>query len=184
MSYWHNPQGLTPKAYICGFCSNKVASSKGYIGSNNAVLYLCSNCDEPTYFFGLGGQLPDVAPGNSVQHLPADIESLYNEARNSVAASCYTGSVLICRKLLMNIGVQQGAETGKAFIFYIDYLAEKGFIPPNGRGWVDHIRKKGNEATHEIVLMSKEDCEDLIAFSEMLIKFIYEFPSKIPSTSA
>jgi hypothetical protein len=55
-----------------------------------------------------------------------------------------------------------------------------GYVPPNGKGWVDHIRKKGNEATHEILLMSKTDAEELITFVEMLLKFIYEFPSRIP----
>ncbi len=96
----------------------------------------------------------------------------------------YTGAVLLCRKLLMNIGVKQGAEEGKPFIHYVNYLADQGYIPPNGRGWVDHrCRKKGNEATHEIALMSKADCEDLIAFSEMLMKFIYEFPNKVRSAS-
>ena len=45
---------------------------------------------------------------------------------------------------------------------------------------VDHIRKKGNEANHEIVLMEKEDAEDLLVFSEMLLKFIYEFPKRVP----
>ncbi len=29
--------------------------------------------------------------------------------------------------------------------------------------------------------MSDRDAQELIAFSEMLLKFIYEFPSKIPS---
>lgn len=80
----------------------------------------------------------------------------------------------------MNIGVELGAEEGKSFVFYVNYLADQGYIPPNGRGWVDHIRKKGNEATHEIALMSKEDAEELISFSEMLMKFTYEFPNKIP----
>ena len=63
---------------------------------------------------------------------------------------------------------------------YVEYLSNKGYVPPNGRGWVDHIRKKGNEANHEIVLMKKEDAEELILFSEMLLKFIFEFPNKIP----
>jgi hypothetical protein len=52
-------------------------------------------------------------------------------------------------------------------------------VPPNGEEWVDHIRQKGNEANHEIVLMSSEDAKDLITFIEMLLKFIYEFPNKI-----
>jgi hypothetical protein len=82
----------------------------------------------------------------------------------------------------MNIAVAQGATEGLKFIEYVNHLADKGYIPPNGRGWVDHIRKKGNEATHEIALMTQADAEELLAFTEMLLKFVYEFPSRVPST--
>lgn len=82
--------------------------------------------------------------------------------------------------MLMNIAVEQGAKEGLKFIEYVNHLAEDGYIPPNGKGWVDHIRKKGNEATHEIALMGKGDAEELILFSEMLLKFIYEFPARVP----
>ena len=80
----------------------------------------------------------------------------------------------------MNIAVSQGAEENKSFYHYVEYLATNGYVPPNGRGWVDHIRLKGNEATHEIAIMSQQDADDLILFSEMLLKFIYEFPNRIP----
>jgi hypothetical protein len=70
----------------------------------------------------------------------------------------------------------------KLCITYVKHLADSGYVPPNGKGWVDHIRKKGNEANHEIVLMTKADAEELIAFAEMLLKFIYEFPAKVPTT--
>lgn len=80
----------------------------------------------------------------------------------------------------MNIAVTQGATEGLKFIEYVNYLADEGYIPPNGRGWVDHIRKKGNEATHEIALMQHADAEELITFSEMLLRFIYEFPARVP----
>ena len=80
----------------------------------------------------------------------------------------------------MNIAVAQGAKQGESFIAYVEYLANSGFVPPNGRGWVDHIRSKGNEANHEIRLMSQPEAEELISFLEMLLKFIYEFPSKVP----
>ena len=80
----------------------------------------------------------------------------------------------------MNVAVSQGAKAGDTFISYVEYLAANGYVPPNGKGWVDHIRKKGNEATHEIVLMSLDDAQELISFVEMLLKFIYEFPSRVP----
>ena len=66
-------------------------------------------------------------------------------------------------------------------MFYVDFLANSGYVPPNGRGWVDHIRKKGNEATHEIAVMSGADAKELLVFIEMLLKSIYEFPSRIPA---
>ena len=80
----------------------------------------------------------------------------------------------------MNIAVQKKAPENQKFIEYVDYLADKGYIPPDGKSWVDHIRQKGNEATHEIKLMGKKDAEDLVVFSEMLLKFVYEFPSLMP----
>lgn len=83
--------------------------------------------------------------------------------------------------MLMNIAVEQGANEGLKFIEYVEYLAKNGFIPPNGKTWVDHIRRKGNEATHEIALMNQTDAEELVAFVEMLLKFIYEFPARVPA---
>jgi hypothetical protein len=83
----------------------------------------------------------------------------------------------------MNIAVTQGAEEGGSFVGYVEYLASSGFVPPNGRGWVDHIRKKGNEATHEIAPKTEEDAGELISFTEMLLKFIYEFPAKVPAAA-
>jgi hypothetical protein len=119
----------------------------------------------PTYF-SIGQQIPDIAAGSEVQSLPPDVEKLYREARNCVAASAYTAAVLCARKLLMNIAVAQGDQPGRNFFEHIEYLAGKGFVPPNGRGWVDHIRRKGNEATHEIKMMSRADSEELITFIE------------------
>jgi hypothetical protein len=37
-----------------------------------------------------------------------------------------------------------------------------------------------NEANHEIKIMAEADAEDLTGFSEMLLKFVYEFPAKVP----
>ena len=80
----------------------------------------------------------------------------------------------------MNIAVEQGASDGLRFIEYVEYLANNGFIPPNGRTWVDHIRRKGKEATHENALITQADAEEIVAFVEMLLKFVYEFPARVP----
>ena len=80
----------------------------------------------------------------------------------------------------MNVAVWEGAEEGKKFVEYVKFLADKGYVPPHGEGWVDHIRSRGNEANHEIVLMESSDAEELISFVEMLLIFIYEFPGRLP----
>jgi Domain of unknown function (DUF4145) len=182
---WKNLVDLGPRRFTCGFCSLVVASAKGYHTDSLAKTscYICPNCDLPTLFTPKG-QTPGVAPGNAIDHLPKDVEALYDEARNSVAAKAPTAAVLACRKLLMNIAVSLGATTGESFLSYVNYLADKGYVPPNGRGWVDHIRKKSNEANHEILLMSVEDATELITFSEMLLKFIFEFPNRVPAPAA
>jgi len=80
---------------------------------------------------------------------------------------------------LMHIAVDKGAPAGKTFIEYVEYLADNHYVPLNGKIWVDHIRTKGNEANHEINIMAKADALNLINFIEMLLRIIYEFPSRI-----
>jgi Domain of unknown function (DUF4145) len=145
-------------------------------------VHRCSHCRQPTYFDASDPQTPGVLHGNAVESVPEDIANLYDEARKAFSVAAYTASVLTCRKILMNIAVAQGASEGESFLSYIEHLAEAGYVPPHGKGWVDHIRRKGNEANHEIRLMAREDAEELISFVEMLLKFIYEFPARVPST--
>lgn len=179
---WSGVQALNARSFTCGFCGKLVASAQGFASKKTPQtrIYVCPNCEKPTFFPEEGVQVPGIAPGAEVQHLPQDVAGLYSEARNAVAIGSYTAAVLSCRKLLMHIAVAQNAPQGKSFLEYVEHLADSGYVPPNGRGWVDHIRTKGNEANHEIRLMAKEDAEELISFAEMLLKFIYEFPERIP----
>ncbi len=62
---------------------------------------------------------------------------------------------------------------------YVCFLADNVWIPPNGREWVDEIRKRGNEQNHEIVLATREDAAELLDFIEMLLRFVYEFPARM-----
>jgi hypothetical protein len=79
----------------------------------------------------------------------------------------------------MHIAVEKGAAPGDKFIKYVEHLSENNYIPPDAKGWVDHIRTKANEANHEITVMTRIDAEELLSFTEMLLKVIYEFPAAI-----
>ena len=181
---WINLQGVAAQTYICGFCGDKVSSSVGFVVARSGTgrigcIRICPGCNAPTFFLG-ALQFPTSSPGREVAGVPTTLEQMYDEARLSASTGAYTASVMACRKMLMNIAVENGAEPGKSFATYVDYLADKGYVPPNGEEWVDYIRKRGNEANHEIALMSEEDARALIVFLEMLLRFIYEFPQTIP----
>ena len=187
---WYQTQNLPNMKFVCGFCNTSVSSIKGYklgahsdgSGGQAGAAYICPNCGGPSFFPPNGSRYPMPALGSPVPHVPNELNALYEEARRCSSQNCFTGAVLLCRKMLMNIAVQQGAAEGLKFIEYVSFLSDKGFVPPNGKHWVDHIRKKGNEATHEIAIMVEQDAKELVTFVEMLLRFIYEFPNMVPST--
>lgn len=185
MCAWQSRQELSAKRYLCGHCGTEVTSNQGYHeDTRNYNIWLCP-CGCPTFFDNEGRQYPGYSFGNAVSGIKSSkVNELYEEARRCTAAPAYTAAVLACRKLLMHIAVEKGAPTGKRFIEYVKYLSDNHYVPPDGKQWADYIRQKGNEATHEISLMTKQDAEDLISFTEMLLKFVYEFPAKIRSTQA
>jgi hypothetical protein len=182
---WSGDREIQVQRFICGHCGSDVASQKGlngaYKGHNpGAYISICPNCSFPTFIVSAELQIPGVRYGNDVEGIDeATVQQLYNEARDCTAASAHTAAVLCCRKILMHIAVAKGAEAGENFASYVDYLADKGYIPPGGKDWVDHIRKIGNQANHEIVISDQNSSKELIAFVEMLLKFIYEFPARI-----
>jgi len=180
---WQNLQNVELKQYECGHCDTFVASHVGlrFVNANATVasVYVCPNCLRVTFFEGKVQQ-PGVAFGGRVEHISTDLDSLYQEARKCTSAGAYTAAILACRKILMHTAVDKGADPGKSFLEYVDFLAAKGYITPDGKGWVDAIRRKGNEANHEIKAMNQNDAHELLTLVEMLLKVIYEFPARAP----
>jgi hypothetical protein len=191
---WRSSLDISRFKYECGYCGSTTAPSRGYYTSVHepsnlqGYIFLCSNCNRPSYAivhspnYAIVEITPETKFGKDIIGLPTKIQSLYDEARLSTSVGAYTSAVLTCRKLLMHIAAEKGAATGLSFFAYINYLAENNYIPKGGLSWVDYIRTKSNEANHEINIMGKNDAEDLIDFTEMLLRIIYEFESRLPTT--
>lgn len=168
----------------CGYCGEHVAPSKGYCISADshavAYIYQCPHCKNPIiYFIDADESIPGAMYGREVKSLPENIQLLYNECRTCYANQCYTAAQMIARTLLMHIAVEQGAEEGWSFVKYVNYLDDNGYIPPNGKKWVDYIRTSGNVANHEIVIKEKEETEKVITFLSTLLLVIYELPNAL-----
>jgi hypothetical protein len=191
--FWHQTGIHSSKSYTCGHCGKPLASNVAYNkgsnenggGSSRGSIYICHHCYSPTYFNESGVQTPGALPGEDVDGVDdPGVESLYKEARDAYSKNAFTASILCCRKLLMHVAVSKEAKEGKSFITYVEYLSDNNFVPPGAKDWVDQIRKKGNEANHEIVIMTKEEADDLLSFVTMLLKLVYEFPSKMKNKEA
>jgi uncharacterized protein DUF4145 len=181
---WRNRAGLTAVAYVCGYCGHEVGPDTGYKTGNRAGhrIFICTYCRRPTYMEPEGEQFPGVPYGSEVDFLPEDVQRLYDEARRAMSVNAFTAAVMACRKVLMNVAVQEGAKDDQSFAKYVNWLADQGYVPAKGRAWVNRIREKGNEANHEIPAISRTDAEDVLSFTEMLLKVNYEMPARAAGT--
>lgn len=169
------------KRYTCGHCGGNIVSNDGVTYPGYSI-YICHNCDLPTIFKYTSSdpiQIPGVLYGENILYLPKYIVEVYEEARKCFSVDAFTSSILCCRKILMNCATEKGAEPGKSFKYYIDYLQNKGYIPPHIKGCVDKIRTLGNESTHEIECKSSNDAKLALDFTGALLKIMYEMPGKL-----
>ncbi len=183
---WQHRQDIGSHSYQCSHCGKPLASDKGYsgvrqtpFGNKTEYICVCHFCHKPTYIDMDGKQYPGVAFGNSIDGIDdPSVKSLYEEARNCASVNAFTASAMACRKILMNIAVAKGAKENLKFVQYVQFLANNNFVPPDGKEWVAHIKDKGNDANHKIEIVSKEDGEELLYFTEMLLTFIYAVPAR------
>ena len=184
-SKWGNIFSISGKTYKCPYCNSIVAPSYGYFNTERNVenrlrrdyIFICPNCNQPTYLDTSYNQYPGPKFGNDISNLPDSVLSIYDQARNCMSVNAFTASVMLCRKIIMNASVNHGAKEGESFAFYIDYLFDNHYIPINSKKWVDNIRSKGNVANHKIEDIKREEAEDILKFTEVLLRNLYEFQS-------
>lgn len=182
-SGWRNRENLSPKEYTCGYCGKETGTTHGYTHEGSGPLtniYICTNCGCPTFYDQNGIQRPGPLLGRNIENLPADVNEIYREIRESIKASNYTASQLLGRKLIMHLAVGvAGAKEGETFVKYVDHLKDAGYVPPNGKAWIDYVKKLGNEKNHEIKIGTAEESSKILKFVEVLLIFIYEFAQEV-----
>ena len=185
---YSNSLSIPSHPITCVYCGQNIAPHIGYLlyadtidgKKDMAYVYQCPLCKNPIIFFiDTKETIPGAPYGREIKNLPDNIQTLYNECRTCYANQCYTSAQMIARTLLMHIAVEQGAEEGLPFARYVTYLDEKGYIPPNGKKWVDYIRTSGNVANHEIVIKEREETQKVITFLSTLLLVIYELPNSL-----
>lgn len=183
-SNWKDLFRIDPFNYKCGYCGLEVGSNQGYpySGDHNVAIYICPSCGQPT-FVNYSYLTPGSSYGSEISNLPVTVESIYNEARSSYKVGAYTAVILICRKVLMNVAIDRGANPNLKYIEYVDYLLNEGYVPSKSKQWIDDIRKEGNSATHDETSKNKTDAKKILDFVQMLLLINYKFNDDLEKDS-
>lgn len=178
---WENLSKIGPKSFICWNCGNKISSEKAYNTYNKARnrysswIYICPHCKAPIILDDKQKQILLPLPGKQIKKLPKNIGVVYSEIRKCMQVGCFNGAIMLMRKLIMHIAVEEGASEGKKFIEYIDYLCDNNVVPPKSRNKADSVRTLGNDANHKIEDRTQEEAQNCFEFIELLLKVNYEF---------
>lgn len=206
MSYGgHNnirrPDGNTADAwfsYTCAHChtdvSGAVVAHSNIDEESASIRWLwCPACGDASVRTVSGHVYPAAPFGPSLEGLPPDVASAYNEARACLSANAFTGTELICRKILIHVAVDRGAkpksDAGRSpsFAACLDYLKTTGFVTPTMETWVTLIKDHGNEAAHELTIPTVERAKSTLLCTAELLRVVYEMPflaSKYAPTSS
>jgi hypothetical protein len=91
-----------------------------------------------------------------------------------MSVSALTATEILCRKILMHVAVDKGAEQGATFASYIDHLIDEGYVTPPMKEWVNLIKKHGNDSNHRLEAPDRGRAEGTIYFTAQLLRTVYE----------
>lgn len=194
---WRDTQSIESLPYFCGWCDNQVASTEGWGGfagesDNYMQICICPHCTQPSIFklkLGSSGHkslaLPAPNVAKKIKGMPDEVKHAYIEACKCLAQNAPTTAVMMCRKLLVYVAIQEGAKKDlDGYGPYVNFLKEKGHVPPNAHKMVDLVRKIGNDANHELKPVDPAEAEALLSFMGMLLTSIYEYKAEAEKLSS
>lgn len=132
---------------------------------------------------------PAAAPFREPKGLPEVDAKIWQEARDCLGVGAYVATVMLCRKLLFHTAVANGLgaknekDRAPTFAAAVDHLATQGVITAKMRPWVDRIKDVGNDANHEVTPVSRQEAEDVAAFTLQLLVLAYEMDALMEDTA-
>lgn len=146
----------------------------------DAIKWLkCPSCLQGAVWIS-GAMHPGTQPLRKPKGLPATDAQIWAEARNCLGIGANVAAVMLCRKLLFHMAVENGLpeKNAKGFApnFYeaIQQLESVGKITADMKPWVKKIKDVGNDANHEITPVTADDAKTVATFTLQLLVLVYE----------
>lgn len=182
-NYYYSHTTLPSVRITCGWCDSIISPNKGYFVKSDypnspevGYIYICPNCNQIILYKSFQNRVfPLCKFGKNINKLPEQVSAIYNEIRECYSIGAFTSIGLLGRKLLMHVAVQEGAEEDKAFLYYVNYLNDNGYVPKKSKHLLEFLRSQGNDANHFVQILQKEEAEKIISFIELILTFIYEY---------
>lgn len=122
---------------------------------------------------------PEAKSSAAPDHVPDAVARVFKQARDShsrkqhdLASMGYRKALDIALKIFdPAVGGQMNAR--------INALADRNALTPAMKDWAHHVRLLGNEGAHEVDEPAQEDVDDLEAFTESVLEYLFTLPRRV-----
>jgi len=131
--------------------------------------------------------LKDNSAVQPPEHLPPDIEAVFNEGATCMAVGCFNagGTMFrLCLDMATKSFMPEANDNGlnnkvrRSLGLRLDWLFDTHVLPRGLQELAACVKEDGNDGAHEGTL-TKADAEDLLDFTEALLERLYTEPERI-----
>lgn len=111
--------------------------------------------------------------------VPEGLRRVHEEAKKCYDARAYTATVVMVRRTLEGVCVEQLGDPKKVLFEGLRELQARNLIDGRLVEWAQALRVLGNEGAHYTGTdVSREDASDALSFSEALLDYMYVLTAK------
>lgn len=115
------------------------------------------------------------------EHWPAEVGRFWLQAKRNLSDHNWDAASVMARSALQ-IALRNSGAKGNNLKQEIEFLAQKGILPPLMKDWSEQVRELGNDSAHPEPgqpATDPRDAEDIVKFLDFLLEYLYTLPNRI-----
>ncbi|MHA5054621.1 DUF4145 domain-containing protein [Streptomyces sp. SD15] len=111
--------------------------------------------------------------------IPESLRRQHEEAHRCFSVKAYTATVVMVRRTLEGVCINQGVSRRSPLMRMLEELKESGKIDGRLLEWSQALRMLGNEGAHySDKLVTQDDAADALALAEALMDYLYVYSAQ------